>query len=193
MATKKQETYFLSELSVTRLATLAICPKKFYLSNICKISDEEINLLEPIETTSDTQDSIEELSSKNILRSSSSRGTEIHEYLSRVVLSGFSEFSPKFKAFDWLVDKLRSYQDKFELISEKPIKFQLFGYMLSGIPDLVLKPREGNDSLEVWDYKTGKYSEDKLAGYYFQLMVYAYSQYVLEIINPEQLLSLIHI
>ena len=89
------------------------------------------------------------------------------------------------------MDKLRSYQDKFELISEKPIKFELFGYMLSGIPDLILKPQKENDSLEVWDYKTGKYSEDKLAGYYFQLMAYAYSQYAQGIILPERLCKLV--
>ena len=183
-----QPISFISELSVTKLAAIVVCPRKFYFESICKISDDELNLIAENSNTASTAvvNNSDELSSQNILRSSASRGTDIHEYLSQVVLSDFSVEDTNYKNLRWLVEKLNLLRDNYELISEKPIKFELFGHMVSGIPDLLVRPFSTSDIFEVWDYKTGRYSDDKLPAYYFQLMVYAYSQYKLGVISAEK-------
>lgn len=38
----------ISELSVTKLASLAECPRKFYIQNVCKIEEEDLLVLKPI-------------------------------------------------------------------------------------------------------------------------------------------------
>lgn len=186
--------YILPELSVTRLATVAECPRKFYLQNICKFTEEELGLISN-PSANVYYEQVEELTSKNILTSSAKRGTRIHENLSEIInndlqLDELDLGSDKENIF-WAVEKLKFYMDNFEFISEKPIKFELFGYMISGIPDLLIYSQQKSHANEIWDFKTGRFSESKLMPYYFQLYTYAYSQYVLGSTDINQLTKLV--
>ena len=165
---------YLPELSVTKLSVVAICPRKFYLQSICKISTDELDLINQLGEFEFNQESFDDdlLSSKTIV-SSASRGTEIHEIISRSINEGFSENiydlkSTDKKSIDWAVDNLKKYDDNYILISEKQIKFELLGYMISGIPDLILQPKQKKDILEVWDFKTGTSNKSKYPPYLYQ-------------------------
>lgn len=192
IAENSKSVSLLSELSVTKLALITGCPRKFYFDTICKITDQEIELLERPETeVTNVIDQSDELSSNDLLKSSAARGSEIHEYLSELILSDFSTLEEAPIHLNWIVDKLKDHRDKFQLISEKPIKFELFGYMISGIPDLILQAMSEEDQFAIWDFKTGHYSEDKVKPYYFQLMVYAYSQYELGVLDKKKPCNLV--
>ncbi len=177
---KVARSVILPEISVTKLATLEQCPKKFYFQNICKITTDELSVIDVPKVASETeQENFHlELSSKNILKNSADRGTEVHKHISGWITGSVDRDSNMSAAVRWGVEKLESFVEKYELISEIPIKFELFGYMISGIPDLVLKDSELND-FQIWDFKTGKINEKKLSPYWFQLYCYAYSQFVL--------------
>ena len=186
----------LPELSVTKLATVVECPRKFYFQNICKFSVDELDLLKLPEKTISVEVNEDELSSQNILKSSASRGTEIHETISKLIIDDFEHVNDLKSGRDeknilWVVDKLKKYMDNSDLISEKPIKFELFGYMISGIPDLIVMPVDESSPCEVWDFKTGAFAESKLDPYYFQLYTYAYSQFILKKLGRDKLIKLI--
>ena len=179
------ERTYLPELSVTKLTSLIQCPKKFYLQNICKLSEEDLKLLDITETFEEAENfEIEELNSNNVLKSSAERGTLLHEKVSQIIMNDFVfdketiEKSVR-KSILWTVDKLKEIRDNYIFISEKQIKFELLGYMISGIPDLILQPMDLLGEYEIWDFKTGKISEEKLEPYFMQLMAYAYAQYIL--------------
>ena len=57
--------------------------------------------------------------------------------------------------------------------------------MISGIPDLLLLPKSSDAKPEIWDFKTGKISQDSLGHYWVQLKAYAYALYVLGLIPRE--------
>jgi ATP-dependent exoDNAse (exonuclease V) beta subunit len=189
----KNEKVYLPEISVTKLTSLAQCPRKFYFQNICKISTDDLSMLDESikkKFESEIEEMGEELSSKNIKKSSAQRGTFIHERISEIIIDDFSTESVSELKNDsdgilWVVDNLEKYRENFYLVSEKQIKFELLGYMISGIPDLIIKPKHSTRGTEIWDFKTGAYSEDKLAPYYFQLYTYAYSQYILGITSDQ--------
>ncbi len=187
---KSDDLYYLPELSVTRLAMIADCPRKFYLKNIIKLDDDDLKFIGPNEQSFEDiieDDQNTELSSKSF--SSAGRGSFIHETLSEIILSNFENTVDIDNKKDQViinqaVDKLKVYRDNFDFISEQMIKFELLNYMISGIPDLILKPKTDKNDLEVWDFKTGKYSEEKLAPYYFQLYCYAYACFKLGLAKP---------
>lgn len=183
----------VAELSVTRLASIAQCPRKFYLKNICKISDEELALLNSEKVDHFSYDDEDELTSSSFFKSSAQRGSLIHEKLSQAIKSNFNEIKVDAsisKAFHSTVDNLKNYVDNFELISEKPIKFEIFGHMVSGIPDLILMPKDDKD-LEIWDFKTGSRQESTEESYWFQLYCYALSTYNLKLLSREKKIKLI--
>ena len=66
--------------------------------------------------------------------------------------------------------------------------------MISGIPDLILMPRE-NQKAQIWDYKTGRITQESLSHYWVQLKVYAYALYELERIptSSEIILKLVFV
>ncbi len=172
------ESRILPELSVTRLASVVSCPRKFYLKNICKISTEDLTLLGG-NLTQVLKESDEELSSKSF-SSSSERGTNLHLQLERTIKNGLSyptDIDRKDKdAISWTVDKLQFFADNSTFLSEENIKFEFFNFMISGIPDLIIL----NDQIpQIWDFKTGQIKEDNSEIYYFQLMTYAYALYSL--------------
>ncbi|MBP9681416.1 MAG: UvrD-helicase domain-containing protein [Bacteriovorax sp.] len=156
----------LSELSVTRLATLAECPFKFYLQNICKITPEESGSL-PLFNNEETEE--------EVFYSSMKRGTEIHGYLSKLFLKEITAEVLPIKEKDkilWAYSLGVFVDEKIELISEQMIKFSFFGQMISGTPDIVFASSE---RLMIWDFKTGIRDQENEEGYWFQLMCYAYA------------------
>ena len=63
--------------------------------------------------------------------------------------------------------------------------------MVSGTPDLILKPKENeNKMFEVWDFKTGKRSEEKEVPYWFQLHTYALAAYELGLLKENEQVKL---
>jgi ATP-dependent exoDNAse (exonuclease V) beta subunit len=183
----------LPELSVTRLATISQCPRKFYLKNICKINDSDLKIIQG--DHADLEESNEEdLSSKSFkagTSSSAQRGTRIHSIFEYLLKNNFElpeEITKKdSQVTAWAVDKLKNYRDNFEFISEQMIKFEVFNYMISGIPDLILMPKDNKDTAELWDFKTGSRKEGTEKPYEFQLMTYAYALYKLNLVpknNP---------
>src|SRR5690606_8424126 len=86
--------------------------------------------------------------------------------------------------------KLRPLAQDFTLISEVPIKFPFFGHIISGTPDLILKPK-AEDDYQVWDFKTGQISEAKLGPYWLQLKVYAYALYMLKEVKTTASIGLV--
>ena len=177
----------ISELSVTRLATVSQCPKKFYLLNVCKFSEEEVESLtgkESIFSGVKKTESVEDENGK--IYTSSERGTLIHEAISFAIKRNWvapsslidSGKKRDIESFDWAVSELQNYRQTHNLISEEPIKFPFFGQMISGTPDLVLAPNDKSE-LEIWDFKTGRREEDKEVPYWFQLKAYAYAYQIL--------------
>ena len=179
-----QELMPISELSVTRLASIAECPRKFYLKNICKIADEDLDLLTLDKVDAYRHNDEEGLTSSSF-SSNAGRGSAIHLKLSEIIQTGIEHYCDDLvaneikKPVSWAVDNLEKYVDKYNLISEKSIKFELFGHMISGIPDLYLISKSTNRLEEIWDFKTGKSSKDKEKPYWFQLYSYAYASYQL--------------
>ncbi|MBC98156.1 MAG: hypothetical protein CME63_10425 [Halobacteriovoraceae bacterium] len=184
---------YSSELSVTRLAEITRCPRKFFLKNLVKISEEEVGdllkeeePLDEVDKISEFENNSEDLFHRDIgrgFRNSSERGTLVHERISQMILhnrvipreSGLDELG--LEGVSWVRDQLeeilvskKSKQIKF--YSETPIKFSLFGQMISGTPDFYIL---GDNYLEVWDFKTGRVSEEKMAPYWFQLLCYAHA------------------
>ena len=177
-------TGITSELSVTRLATLAECPFKFYLKNICKI-----NIDEKFFESSDTEEEAESFFS------SKARGTAIHLILSKVFKKElFLETIPMElkEIIDWVLELARPLVD-FRAISEEAIKFSFFNNMISGTPDIFFLGKD--NQLVVWDFKTGQRRLENEVGYWFQLMCYAYGIGKIYPLDQEQKikLSLIYI
>ncbi len=169
------------ELSVTKLATISQCTRKFYLKHICKI-DEDIDLdyksfLEP------TEESDDELK-VSPLKSSAERGTLVHEAIAHgVTHNGLLSLAHKkeldigsLKAVEWAVKEVLENYSDFKVVSENLLKFDFFGQMISGTPDLVLMPENTNsDKFKVIDFKTGQPNPTKEAPYWFQLKAYAHA------------------
>jgi ATP-dependent helicase/nuclease subunit A len=152
----------ISELSVTRLATLADCPFKFYLQNICKI-DEVV------------ENSFTQFDEEEVFYSSKKRGTEIHSLLSKMFLKQISSDQLPIKEKEkilWAYDTAGDFLEKSEVISEELIKFSIFGQMISGTPDIVFT---NENELVIWDFKTGIRNEADEASYWFQLASYGHA------------------
>ncbi len=199
---KETSLGFSSELSVTRLAELTRCPRKFFLKNLVKISEED---LEEIENRADENEKREdeffsendvfgiEDGFKNSAPNSAQRGTLVHETISHMIGHNMTlpreiELDKKTQeGLDWIKNQLEErLSDKVEFFSETPIKFSLFGQMISGTPDFYIT---GKDSLEVWDFKTGRATEDKMAPYWFQLYCYAHA--LGEELDPQKKVKLV--
>ena len=186
-----EKKVYIPELSVTRLATVVECPRKFYFQNILKISNEEIGLVDSRSDLELEDELSDTLTSHSFLASSAKRGTELHEQISKVIQENLWEVERNDNTISWVVEKLRKYLENFELISEYPIKFELFDYMLSGIPDLIIRPLTEVSTHEIWDFKTGALSEEKLIPYWFQLMCYAYAEFKFLNLAPDYKIKLV--
>jgi ATP-dependent helicase/nuclease subunit A len=170
----KSELLISGELSVTRLNALVDCPRKFYYSNVLKFTvDEKVTYV--------PADDEEELATH--VRSSSERGTLVHARIAEGIERNFivprAIFGTELEApVKWALGLLAKERNEFEFIPEKQLKFKLFNFMISGIPDLVLLPKSDKRA-QVWDFKTGKITQENLLHYWLQLKVYAYSLYTL--------------
>lgn len=176
-----------SELSVTRLGALLECPRKFYFKNILKLE-------EPTE-----EDRTEEIifGDEHELRalSSSERGSAIHLALSTAIKRNFVlplEWfgKPEQKKMEWVLEELKKFvQHGYSLISEEAFKFPLFNFMITGIPDLLILSEE-KKSAEVWDFKTGRRTENKEIKYWQQLEAYAYGLWQMGSVAEDQKIKL---
>lgn len=163
-----------AELSVTRLNSLVDCPRKFYLQNILKLN-----------STSEKFAFTPNPSEEEVMVSSADRGTEIHAFISEALSRNFTVPRAGMKhveAISYALDELRSIKDDYDFVSEVPLKFKFFNFMISGTPDLYLLPKK-NQIAQVWDFKTGKISETALAHYWLQLKTYAYALYALGLVE----------
>jgi ATP-dependent helicase/nuclease subunit A len=170
----------LSELSVTRVAMLEECPRKFYFKNILKLEDGEVSSLKKNE-----EENIDIEFPSNILRNSAERGTSIHEWISWSLQRNWQVHpdaaeKKDIKALEWILGSMDYLKFDYDLLSETPLKFEFFGHMISGTPDLIALPKQKDGVIEVWDFKTGRMTEEKLAPYWFQLRAYAYACHILK-------------
>lgn len=171
----------MGELSVTRLNSLVDCPRKFYFENVLKLTAGKTRFFD-IENDVETEEPV--------FRSSASRGTLIHEILSTAIQRNFIIPREYFggehqKPLAWAIGAMESFRPRFEFVTEKPLKFRFFNFMISGIPDLLLLPKSSGDSAEIWDFKTGKITQDNLGHYWVQLKAYAYALYILGMVPRE--------
>lgn len=203
---KKQtnELLVVTDLSVTRLASLAECPRKFYLKNICKISDEEAKLFSPdkIQDLDDENNQAKLMQEEVLLEEvapfsdgAMNRGTFIHQTLSTmikrnwVIPRGFDQ-AKDLKAVEWVTQELMKYRENYNFISEEPIKFPIFGHMISGTPDLILVPPNKNERVKVWDFKTGRRKPTHEINYWFQLYLYAFASFELDFADKNSSIEL---
>ncbi len=173
------------EASVTKLSALATCPRKYYYQSICKILDEDVSKLHEF-----TENVFKQ---KNIvvdsvgIRSSAERGSKLHYLISELSTGkiNLDEIRNKVVACDMLViewanSRLRKRSTVSKIYSEKVLKFDFFGSMIQGIPDLILINNSNSKyRIEIWDYKTGARKIEDEDHYWFQLYAYAYGCYQL--------------
>lgn len=182
---ESMDSLIMPELSVTRLATIHTCPRKFYLKNILKIEISNSTLDNQFFETGPVE-----------LKSSSSRGTDIHQEISKIILNDFDQSSLELNFKNeilWTIETLKVKSPTHRFISERPIKFEFFGHMISGIPDLIVSPLNNTKSeiLEVWDFKTGQSKADDDSIYHFQLLCYAYAQFILNEYSTENQIKIV--
>lgn len=176
-----------ADTSVTKLAQLAQCPFKFYLSNICKIAPPKAT---PKFFMSVDDDEVNDDVSEEVFYSSMERGTRVHAGLSKLLLNEMHideiDIIDREK-MSWVLDEAKLVSKDRNIISERLLKFSLFGQMISGTPDLIF---ENDESLIVWDFKTGIRDEEQEESYWFQLMCYGYAYANLKHFTPEKMLPL---
>lgn len=164
-----------AELSVTRLNSLVDCPRKFYLQNTLKLNPpQEQSFFKP----SGGED--------EVVVSSADRGTAIHAFISEGLSRNFTVPRAGMEHSDaiaFALGELKALASDFDFVSEVPLKFNFFNFMISGTPDLYLLPRGGEQSAQVWDFKTGRITESGLAHYWLQLKTYAYALYTLKLVD----------
>lgn len=182
------ELMIAAELSVTRLNSLLDCPRKFYLSNILKIN-------EPNNKTGKIYEETDGEEVASFTRSSSERGTFIHAQIAQGIERNFVVPRESFgenhqQPIEWALIQLKQLAQDFELIAEKQLKFKFFNFMISGIPDLVLLPK-GDLKAQVWDFKTGRITQEKLGHYWLQLSIYAYAMFELKYVSSKSEIELV--
>ncbi len=175
----------LTDLSVTRLATLAICPRKFYLKNILKFDDLEDLIFEDESDYRERQLEGQDQSESELPFSSVSvderiqRGLRLHDAIHRMIVAG-NVIPLKSEASDLSI--LENVKKRIgqrvlkgcQLFSETQLKFDFFGHMISGIPDFFAIHPQG-EILEVWDFKTGRAAAEKDLIYWFQVACYGHA------------------
>jgi superfamily I DNA/RNA helicase len=203
---EKSSLLVLSEMSVTKLSLIADCPRKFYLKNLCKIDDDDLKTLE-ISNHFDENNLIKE-NKENInlppdeflpTEKAMNRGTFIHATLSEMIKRNMIiprsiEDQKDLNALTWVKDEIYSLAGEFNFVSEEGIKFPIRGFMVSGVPDLILEPKSSTDQKDqitkIWDFKTGKRKIDSEMNYWFQLYLYAHAMFEIGKTLPEQFLEL---
>jgi ATP-dependent exoDNAse (exonuclease V) beta subunit len=173
------------ELSVTRFSELAQCSRKFFLSNILKITDEDLEILG---TDGLTQSSKTNKVQDDEFKSSKARGSDIH-YQIESLIKGDKSIERTSQVI-FVEKNLEKYLQDYTLHSEEPVRFSLFGHIVNGTPDLVLKPQLDSRAVEIWDFKTGGQEENQ--SYWLQLYCYALC-FSFEYPNSEFVLKLLYV
>jgi CRISPR/Cas system-associated exonuclease Cas4 (RecB family) len=62
--------------------------------------------------------------------------------------------------------------------------------MISGIPDLIVLPKNSQAPAQVWDFKTGRITQESLSHYWIQLKTYAYALYELKRVDKTRAIQL---
>jgi ATP-dependent exoDNAse (exonuclease V) beta subunit len=170
------------ELSVTGLSIISLCPRRFYLSQVCKIGPDLLERAQ-FKVNDDANKEIRELPKGDdeiaYRPSSAERGTLVHEILSNAINHNFTvplqaqkEVDERtLKSLHWALATLKEEVQTSKIVSEEALKFPVFGFMVSGTPDAVIYDEKG---LCVVDFKTGSRREDKQSHYWTQLKAYAY-------------------
>jgi len=173
---KKNHLKLSADQSVTGLSELFFCPRKYYLSNICKYDDSTIKFLNEIYA-----DFVPEQYKKFIThsdndepKSSKKRGSQLHSYIEGFIKgSNVENLKGADKvALNYCFSLLKGISKKYELLSEYSIKFKFNGQFINGVCDLVLLSEE-RDYAEIWDFKTGKKDLLNQNRYEAQLKLYA--------------------
>ena len=152
----------ISELSVTKLATLAQCSRKFFLKQLLKFEDQWKEYAK--------ENDITILAKVGI--SDKERGIAIHHQIESLI-KGQKVSEDNSLILNWISKIIDSYKDENYLLrSEQEMKFSLFGQMMTGISDLYVE-KDGVIE-EIWDFKTGLIDSTDMQTYYFQLMCYAH-------------------
>jgi superfamily I DNA/RNA helicase len=171
----KKDFTFFPNLSATGLALLAECPYKFYLSQVMKFDQDEILAYEAlcdVQSSSMHSDQV----SDNESRSSIKRGLKFHKLFEDYIKDGLvpvkiSESDQLI--FEWVKSMVDEKKKNSIFESEKEFKFPIKGHMISATPDLIIRPKNGNEVMEIWDFKTGAQSSSKEVRYFAQLHIYA--------------------
>ena len=185
----------ISELSVTRFSSIASCPRKFYLQNICKLDESDLdfepNKAELIEKDIEVNDELG-------IISSAKRGSKIHAFISQAINNNFilenvhnDLSSNEIHAIEWSLDMIKTKYPQNIYISEEPIKFSLFGYMLSGVIDLQIFKSTETAKFSIWDFKTGPRKADNEEAYRCQVISYAMAMYNLNRATNDQIACLV--
>lgn len=157
---------YIPELSVTRFSELALCVRKFFLSNVLKITEEDMENLDPY--LSEKQ-YFKPANEDEKIKSSKARGSDIHYQIEKLIKEDDgNQLSPQ---VNFVRKILEQYKDNYKFLSEVPVRFSLFGHIVNGTPDLVLVPMNSDDTVEIWDFKTGSSEENN--SYWMQLYCYA--------------------
>ena len=185
----KEDLLISAEMSATKLNTLIDCPRKFYLSNTLKMPEPD--------SISGFSYSYDENVDNDLshLKSSGERGSLLHLEISKGIKNNFYISKNIFdestlKALEWTLELLKEKSNEFILVSESPLKFKFFNFMISGIPDLILFSKKDHTA-QVWDFKTGGISKDKLNHYWSQLMIYAYALFELRRVDKSSLVDIV--
>jgi ATP-dependent exoDNAse (exonuclease V) beta subunit len=206
------------ELSATSLLTLVDCPYKFYLKNICKISLEDLidldltaknnsafkNLIKsqldeveekaPIDHL-EFSDSFKFRKSHNDQLSSAERGTLIHAIFEKAIKNG--DWSSIPDNFQIIKSMLNTMSSSHSFLSEEKLKFSLWGYMISAIPDIIAVPQTHRLTTEerivtkIIDLKTGRKSEEQERKYFLQLQIYGLALFELGMVSKNDEIDLI--
>jgi len=203
MGVVKKENYqgegvwlgLISELSVTRFSSIASCPRKFYLQNICKLDESDFNFnLEVAQLFEKDDETGDELG----IISSAKRGSKVHAYISQAINNHFTLQNDKkdlstneTQAVKWSLETIKAKYPKDIYISEEPIKFSLFGYMLSGVIDLQIYPSADSAKFSIWDFKTGPRKVNNEEAYRCQLITYAMAMHNLKRVSSNFVVHLV--
>lgn len=161
---KKPPLYvgFIPEMSVTKLASIVLCPKKFYFSEVLKISSDELEIF--------CLKSSPEIIEKNIV-SDSKRGILIHKVIESFLLEG--KENKKYENILKFVSSQIKGLENLKKYIEKNIKFDIEGFVINGTIDFIVLDNKSK-TLEIWDFKTGSKDLDKEPQYKAQLKLYLY-------------------
>jgi ATP-dependent exoDNAse (exonuclease V) beta subunit len=171
-----EELIISAEMSATKFNSLIDCPRKFYFSNTLKMPEPGRfqNLSSFYEDSDDDS---------RPSHSGPKRGSYIHSVISKAINANFASVEglvevSALMAVDWTLNLLKSKIADYYLISEKPLKFKLFNFMISGTPDLILFPKN-KVTTQIWDFKTGQFNPEKIKYFWTQLSIYAYALFEL--------------